>query len=97
MAIENSVTQNSGKSKKMILIIIGLILFNFITYNLFVKTGGYDAHGNYIPYSVEKNLKSSLVTLLFGLPILCLIFGLIISIFPHKNGKIVLSYKPKND
>ena len=79
------------KKRKHLLIIAGLTLFNIVIYNLFIKTGGYDIDGQFIPYDSSRLLKSSLSTFLFGLPILALIFGLIVSLIPYKN----LSYGKK--
>jgi hypothetical protein len=73
------------KKKKHLLIIGGLILFNLITYNLFVKTGGYDSSGQYIPYDQAKALKSSLITFFIGLPFISFFLGLLVAIFPFKK------------
>lgn len=79
------------KKKKHLLIIGGLILFNLIAFNLFVKTGGYDASGQYIPYDQAKALKSSLITFFIGLPIISFLLGLLVAIFPFRK----LPYRKK--
>lgn len=84
---------NSSYSKKTVLILLGLVIFNLVSYNLFVKTGGYDASGNHITYSTERNLSSSLITFLIGLPIVSGIIGLIISVFPNKNKPFDIKFK----
>ena len=79
------------KKKKHLLTIAGLTLFNIVIYNLFIKTGGYDIDGQFIPYDFNRLLKSSLTTFLFGLPILAFIIGTLVALIPYKN----LSYGKK--
>ncbi len=73
------------KKKKHQLIIGGLVLFNLIFYNLFVKSGGYDASGQYVPYDQAKALQGSLATFLIGVPILSFLLGLLVAIFPFRK------------
>lgn len=84
-------TSGYKNKKKQYLIIIGLIIFNLIAYNLFVKNGGYDMKGNYIPYDRSLVLKNSLIAFLISLPILSFILGAIFAIIPYKK----LSYAKK--
>lgn len=73
------------KKKKHLLIIGGLVLFNLINYNLFVKTGGYDASGQYIPYDQAKALKSSLTSFFIGLPFISFFLGLLVALLPFRK------------
>ena len=81
----NDQEKTYDKKKKHLLIIGGLVIFNLVAYNLFVKTGGYDASGQYIPYDQAKALKSSLITFFIGLPFISFFLGLFVANFPFRK------------
>lgn len=72
-------------TKKQLIIVCALILFNLITYNLFVKTGGYDMSGQYIPYDQKRAVWSSVVTLFIGIPLVSFLLGVIVALFPFRK------------
>jgi hypothetical protein len=82
-----------GYKKKQYLIIIGLIIFNIIAYNFFVKNGGYDMIGNYIPHDNALALKSSLMAFLVAIPIVSFILGAVFAIIPYKKLQYTQKYK----
>ena len=92
--IEQTTTENQFSTKKRnkyVLFIIVLTIFNIVAFALFVKTGGYDLQGNYIVKDTMGNFKSALSSFLVGFPILSLILGLIVALFPYKQ----LGYRKK--
>lgn len=78
--------------KKHLYIIIGLVVFNLLSYNLFVKTGGYDASGQYLPYDPGYALKASLITFLVSVPFVSFMLGLLVGIFPFKKLSYPVRY-----
>lgn len=70
---------------KYLFLIAGLTVFNIIAFTVFIKTGGYDIHGNYLVKDTIGNLKTALLCCLFSLPILSLILGLLVALFPYRQ------------
>lgn len=91
---ETTTTENHFSTKtrnKYLVLIAGLTVFNIIAFTVFIKTGGYDIHGNYKIEDTFGNFKLSLTCFLFSLPILSLLFGLLVTLFPYKQ----LAYSKK--
>ena len=72
------------KKNLFILSIAILTVFNIIVYNFFVKTGGIFG-GQFIAYDKNLAMQSSLVTFLIGIPVVSLVFGLLVALFPYKQ------------
>lgn len=73
------------QKKKYLLIVIGLMIINLLIYNLFNRNGGYNMKGEYIEYSFLQALKSSLIMILIGIPIISHILGLIFNFIPYRS------------
>jgi hypothetical protein len=85
---ETTATKNHFPAKtrnKYLFLISGLTIFNIIAFTIFIKTGGYDIHGNYKIEDTIGNLKLSLTCFLFSLPVLSFLIGLIVAIFPYRQ------------
>jgi hypothetical protein len=74
-----------SKKKKHILIVLILIVFNIIGYNLIIKTGGYNIDGEYVPYGEINSLRNSIDSFLIVIPIVSLFLGFLIALFPFKQ------------
>ncbi|KAF5041521.1 hypothetical protein DSECCO2_522150 [anaerobic digester metagenome] len=85
---ETTTTENQFSIKtrnKYLFLIASLTVFNIISFTVFIKTGGYDIHGNYLVKDTIGNLKTALICFLFSLPILSLLIGLLVAIFPYRQ------------
>jgi hypothetical protein len=70
---------------KYLFLIAGLTVFNIIAFTVFIKTGGYDIDGNYSVKDTIGNLKTALLCFLFSFPILSLVLGLLVALFPYRQ------------
>jgi len=77
---------------KYLFLIAGLTVFNIIAFTVFIKTGGYDFHGNYRVEDTMGNFKLSLTCFLFSLPVLSLLIGLIVALFPYRQLEYAKKY-----
>lgn len=82
--MENEIDLKKQKRKYLILV-IALMIINLLLYILFNRNGGYNMKGEYIEYSFLHALKSSLITILIGIPIISHILGLIFNLIPYKG------------
>jgi hypothetical protein len=85
---ETTTTESQFPTKtrnKYLFLIAGLTVFNIIAFTVFIKTGGYDIHGNYSVKDTIGNLKTALLCFLFSFPILSLILGLLVALFPYRQ------------
>lgn len=73
------------QKRKYLLIVIGLMIINLLIYNLFNRNGGYNMKGVFIEYSFLQALKSSLITILIGIPIISNILGLFFNFIPYRK------------
>jgi hypothetical protein len=76
---------SSKRYKQIIILTIVLAICNIALHLLVIKSGGYGLDGKYVPYSPQENIKVSLTTFLFGLPLISLIVGAIVAVIPYKG------------
>jgi hypothetical protein len=79
------------KYRKEILAVI-LIAINIIIFNAFIRNGGYDLTGKYVPYNSEQYIEGSITAFFIIVPLICIFIGSIFALIPYKD----LSYKVKH-
>lgn len=79
--------------RRRLLWAIGLTIFNIIVFNLFIRNGGYDLSGKYVPYSPQIALKTSLSGLLWGVPLLCILLGAAVALIPMRGRSYAQRFK----
>ncbi|UTW62837.1 hypothetical protein KFE98_01370 [bacterium SCSIO 12741] len=68
--------------KKWIRIAIALSLLNATYFILFNENGGFNSKGEYVPFSVEQNIRSALSVFVLFLPLLSLLLGALFASLP---------------
>ncbi len=69
---------------RYLIIIAGLTIFNLAISNWVIDTSGYDSKGNYMSSDPEF-LKATFISFLFGFPVMSLLLGLLVALFPYKQ------------
>lgn len=76
---------NTKTRNKYLFAVAGLVVFNLVCYNLFIRTGGYSLDGQYQAYNPSYVLRTSLITFLVSLPLVGLVLGLLVALLPYRQ------------